>query len=224
VIIIYVKELMIHRSNIMKQILAFGDSNTWGLVPGSRSLERYPWGVRWTSRLQEMKSDIHVAEEGLCGRTTVFEDELRPGRKGVSTLDPLLESQYPVDAVILMLGTNDCKTYYKASSYVIGKGIERCLDAIEKYVPAEKILLISPIHLGDDVWRPEKDPEFNRESVAVSKELRKVYEDIARRRGTAFLAASDHVVPSSVDDEHMNEDGHRIFAEVVYSELSRMSV
>ena len=135
----------IHRSDIMKQILAFGDSNTWGLVPGSRSLKRYPWGVRWTSLLQEMGSGYHVAEEGLCGRTTVFEDELRPGRKGVNTLDPLMESQYPVDAVILMLGTNDCKAYYNASAYVIGKGIERCLDTIEKYVPAEKILLISPM-------------------------------------------------------------------------------
>ncbi len=208
----------------MKQILAYGDSNTWGLVPGSHTLERYPWGVRWTSLLQEKDSGVHVAEEGLCGRTTIFEDGLRPGRKGVNTLEPLLESQYPVDAVILMLGTNDCKTYYNASSYVIGKGIERCLEKIEKFVPAERILLISPIHLGEDVWRPEKDPEFDRKSVATSRKLKKVYEEIAKRRGCAFLAASDHVDPSPVDDEHMNEDGHRVFSEVVYSELNRMSI
>ena len=208
----------------MKQVLAFGDSNTWGLVPGSHSLKRYQWGIRWTSLLQEMDRDYHVAEEGLCGRTTVFEDELRPGRKGVNTLDPLLESQYPVDAVIIMLGTNDCKTYYHASSYVIGKGIERCIDAIEKYVPAEKILLISPIHLGEDVWRPEKDPEFSKESVAVSKELKNVYRDIAKRRGTAFLAASDYVTASAADDEHMDESGHRTFANIVYSELNKLMV
>ena len=208
----------------MKQILAFGDSNTWGLVPGSRSQERYPWGVRWTSILQEKNKDVRIAEEGLCGRTTVFEDELRPGRKGVNTLDPLMESQYPVDAVILMLGTNDCKTLYNASAHLIGQGIERCLDTLEKYVPAEKILLISPIHLGDDVWRPEKDPEFNKDSVETSKELRGVYEDIAKKRGTAFLAASDHVTPSKVDDEHMDDAGHRIFAEVVYEELNKMQI
>ena len=208
----------------MKQILAFGDSNTWGLVPGERQLKRYPWGVRWTSLLQEMNSDYRVVEEGLCGRTTIFEDELRPGRKGVSTLDPLLESQYPVDAIIFMLGTNDCKTYYNATSYIIGKGIEKCLDAIEKYVPAEKILLISPMLLGEDVWHPEKDPEFGKQSIAVSKELKKVYGDIAKRRGTAFLAASDHVKASAADDEHMDEAGHKIFAEVVSFTLSRMGV
>ena len=59
-------------------------------------------------------------EEGLCGRTTVFEDELREGRKGAAFLPTLLESHAPVDRVVLMLGTNDCKTFYNASA-------ERCV-------------------------------------------------------------------------------------------------
>ena len=29
----------------MDSILAFGDSNTWGLIPGSRAYERYPYIV-----------------------------------------------------------------------------------------------------------------------------------------------------------------------------------
>jgi lysophospholipase L1-like esterase len=206
----------------MKQILAFGDSNTWGLVPGSHPKERYPWGVRWTSLLQEKDENIHVAEEGLCGRTTVFEDGLRPGRKAVDSLDPLLESHYPIDGAILMLGTNDCKSFYNASAYVIGKGIEKCLDILEKYVEPEKILLISPMELGEDVWRPEKDPEFNGNSVATSKELKKIYETIAGRRGTAFMAASDVVTASTIDDEHMDVEGHRKFAEAVYKKLKAM--
>ena len=204
----------------MKQVLAIGDSNTWGLVPGTK--KRYPWGVRWTSLLQEKRSDIRVAEEGLCGRTTIFEDDLRPGRKAVKSLEPLLESQYPVDSVILMLGTNDCKTFYNASAYVIGKGIERCLDILEKYVAPHNILLVSPIHLGEDVWRPEKDPEFGSNSITTSRQLRQVYESIAARRGTAFLAASDYVTASTVDDEHMDDEGHRIFADVVGRELEKI--
>ena len=73
--------------------------------------------------------------------------------------------------------------------------------------------------LGEDVWRPEKDPEFNGNSVVTSKELKQVYQDIAKRRGTAFLAASDVVTASTIDDEHMDEEGHRIFAEAVYKKL-----
>ena len=40
---------------IMANILAFGDSNTWGLVPGTS--ERYPWGIRWTSIVQQKLSN-----------------------------------------------------------------------------------------------------------------------------------------------------------------------
>ena len=36
----------------MKTIVAFGDSNTWGLVPKSEPHERYPEDVRWTGVLQ----------------------------------------------------------------------------------------------------------------------------------------------------------------------------
>lgn len=39
----------------MKQILCFGDSNTWGLIPNTN--KRYEWGVRWTSLLNESLND-----------------------------------------------------------------------------------------------------------------------------------------------------------------------
>ena len=204
----------------MKQILAFGDSNTWGLIPGSAPYERYPWGVRWTSILQEKRKDVRVIEEGLCGRTTVFEDELRPGRKGINSLPVILESHSPIDQVIIMLGTNDCKSFYNVSANTIGKGIERCLDALEKYVKPENILLISPMNLGEDVWRPEKDPEFDKKSVETSRELKEVYRRIAGRKGVRFLAASDYVSPSDIDNEHMDIDSHRVFAEIVSENLS----
>jgi len=208
----------------MRQILAFGDSNTWGLVPGSKPHERFEWGKRWTSILQEKfdPEDTRVIEEGLCGRTTVFEDELRPGRKGVSSLPFLIESHYPLDAVVLMLGTNDCKASYNASSYTIGLGVERCLDEIEKSVERDSIILVSPIHLGDEVYRPEKDPEFDEESIQKSIELKSVYEKIAGRRNIRFIAASDYVTPSRVDDEHMDESGHKVFAQVVFDELKSL--
>ena len=53
----------------MKQILAFGDSNTWGLVPGTP--ERYPEHIRWTGILRKAvaKPGFRILEDGLCGRT-----------------------------------------------------------------------------------------------------------------------------------------------------------
>ncbi len=206
----------------MKSILAFGDSNTWGLIPGTR--RRYPWGIRWTSLLQECCKSVQVIEEGLCGRTTVFEDEFRLGRKGLTSLPVILETHYPLDAAIIMLGTNDCKSAYKASARSIGKGLELCLDEIERAVPRERIVVISPMLLGNEVWKADRDPEFGERSVTICRALRDVYEGIAVRRKMAFLAASDYVTASLADDEHMDEVGHRVFASAVYEKLKEMKV
>lgn len=203
----------------MKQILCFGDSNTYGLVPNEN--RRYEWGVRWTSILDEGIRDkgYRVAEEGLCGRTTIFEDTYRLGRKGTDVLPVLLETHSPIEAVVLMLGTNDCKAAYGASAKDIGKGIEQLLDQIGEKAAPDKILLISPIALGDRVWQPGFDEEFNENSVTVSKELPKVYEKIARKRGIHFLKASDYAKPSLADQEHLNEKGHKRLGEAILREI-----
>ena len=208
----------------MKQILAFGDSNTWGMIPGTTPPARYAWGKRWTSILQERLSDVRVIEEGLCGRTTVFEDELRPDRRGIDALPLILESHSPLDAVILMLGTNDCKSYFHASPYIIGKGIESCLEIIEKKVDISKVLLVSPLHLGEEVWKPEMDPEFSKESIIVSQNLKSIYQKIALKKGCQFLAASDYVNSSSIDNEHMDADSHEIFANAIIDKLTELGL
>lgn len=168
----------------MRQILCFGDSNTYGLIPGTAN--RYSWGTRWTSILDEKLQfyGYRVAEEGLCGRTTMFADAYRPGRSGIDMLPAILETHRPLELVVLMLGTNDCKTAYETTPEKIGVGIERLLDQIWREREDLPVLLISPIHLGADVEK--YDREFDRRSVEVSKGLKRVYEQIAKRRGIAF--------------------------------------
>ena len=206
----------------MTNILAFGDSNTWGLIPGTK--ERFPWGKRWTSLVQERLPEIKLIEDGLCGRTTVFDDQLRPFRKGVEILPLSLESNYPLEGAIIMLGTNDCKRVFNANSHTIGKGLELCLDELEKYVSPEKILIVSPINLGEDVWLPEKDPEFDKTSVETSKNLPKEYKKIAQKRGNKFLAASDFASPSSIDDEHLSEEGHYELSNAIVDMIEKMQL
>ena len=175
------------------------------------------------SLLQEKlnKEKYRVIEEGLCGRTTVFEDPLRDGRKGTALLPTLLETHAQVDVITLMLGTNDCKTVFGASADVIGKGILRLLDQIQEYAPKAKVLLMSPIYLGEKVWQEGYDQEFSRESVAVSRNLQSVYEKIAKERQIEFLPAAAYVHCCEADQEHLNASGHKEFAEVVYQKIRK---
>lgn len=205
---------------MIKNILCFGDSNTWGLIAGTT--KRYPWGIRWTSILQERLHDEkkRIIEEGLCGRTTVFEDELRIGRKGTDILPVLLESHAPLDVIILMLGTNDCKTVYHATPHGIGTGIQCLLDQIRSYTPNSQILLVSPIYLADKVW--ECDSEFDEHSVKTAQNLKDIYQKIATYNRIEFLAASDYAYPGAVDREHLDKDGHEKLAEAIYQKLLQM--
>ena len=188
----------------MKQILCFGDSNTYGLIPATK--DRYDWNTRWTGILSKKieKNGYRVVEEGLCGRTTIFENATRKGRKGADLLPIILETHKPIDTVVLMLGTNDCKTAYGATAEKIGSGIELLIKQIKDSDPDINIILVSPIELGEGVWEEGFDTEFNENSVEVSKQLPEVYRKIAEKYDADFVAASEYARPSSADREHLN--------------------
>ena len=203
----------------MKQILAFGDSNTWGLIPGT--MDRYPEYTRWTGILRRIitPKGYRILEDGVVGRTTVFEDPARPFRKGIDSIARYRRTE-DLAAVILMLGTNDCKKTLRNTPEQIGDGIEQCISRFEEFVSPGKILVLSPILLGENVWRPDKDPAFDRESVETSTALKEIYQAIAARRGNLFMAASDYAVPSPVDEEHLSVEGHVHLASAILKKLN----
>ncbi|MDY4110811.1 MAG: GDSL-type esterase/lipase family protein [Eubacterium sp.] len=207
---------------ILKQLLCFGDSNTWGLIPNTK--ERYSWGVRWTSILQQKLQNVRGLEEGLCGRTTIFDDAYRKNRNGLESLPEILESSYPLDAAIIMLGTNDCKSYYNSNSFKIAKGLGLCIDELSKYISPEKILVVSPIFLGENVWKEEYDPEFDTRSVETAKKLYSEYKKVALEKGTNIISAADYVQPSEADQEHLTAQGHKILANAILNAVLSASL
>ena len=200
----------------MKHILCFGDSNTYGYRPDG--LGRYDETIRWTKKVQRAlgTAEYQIIEEGLCGRTTVFQDELRIARKGVDIFPVLLETHQPLDLIIIMLGTNDCKTRYKASAGTIAKGMEQLANMALSYVAhPSNILLVSPIHLGKGVGEEGYDVEFDSASEEVSKGLSKEYKKVADKLGTSFLDAASVAKPSKTDREHLDEEGHEAFSQLI---------
>ena len=149
-------------------ILCFGDSNTYGYLPDGSG--RFDADTRWTGILQKKLGHKHpVIAEGLCGRTTVFQDELREGRRGLDTIGITVEMHNPIDLLVIMLGTNDCKSRYGASAGTIARGLDQVIEKAKKNASQPfRLLLISPIHLGHGVGESGFDPEFNTSSEIVS--------------------------------------------------------
>ncbi len=201
----------------MKNILCFGDSNTYGLIPNTNG--RYPFEVRWTGILAQKLGfqNYHVIEEGLCGRTTMFDDPLRDGRCGVKILPTILETHFPINLTIIMLGTNDCKTIYGATAEIIAKGAVRLINQVRSVAKESEILLVSPIHLGNDV--KHFDAEFSDASVEVSRNISDAYKKVSVMEKVHFLDAAVFSEPSSIDQEHLNENGHKFIAEAMLKKV-----
>ena len=136
----------------MTVVVAFGDSNTWGYEPGAGV--RLAPETRWTGVMQlELGPAWRVIEEGLNGRTTVFDDPIEPDRRGADYLPPCLRSHAPLDLLIIALGCNDLKQRFSASAGDIANGAERLIQMARAEPVGPRgappaILLVAPPPLG----------------------------------------------------------------------------
>ncbi|MFG6332454.1 MAG: SGNH/GDSL hydrolase family protein [Lachnospiraceae bacterium] len=203
------------------RILCYGDSNTFGYIPGRGG--RYDRHTRWPGRLQELLgSGYQVVEEGLCGRTTVYEDASEAGRCGLERIRDAVEKSRPLDLLILMLGSNDCKRRFGASAAEITEGLGKTADAADDCGErAFAVLLIAPAAMTERVMHSGFGPEFDRRSIEVSKELAQEYERLAEKCGYGFLDASKATQVSEADGLHLDAQGHRKLAEAVSEWVKR---
>ncbi len=199
----------------MKHILCYGDSNTWGWTPGTG--ERFSIDERWPGVLaKELGAGYRIIEEGMNGRTTVFDDPLEGYRNGKQYLYPCLESQRPLDLVILMLGTNDLKKRFSVSIYEVARGIDTLVEIIQESGAgpegqAPPILLMAPPPLGKmSDWA-----EAYQGTYADSFKFGEYYRAVAEQRGCHFLDTGAHIRSSDVDGLHWDLDQHLKLGKVV---------
>lgn len=194
-----------------KQILAFGDSLTWGANPGGRGRHRFE--DRWTSVVEENLIGVKVIAEGLGGRTTSFDDySAMADRNGVKVLPTLLGSHYPLDLVAIMLGTNDLKPHLCGSVLGAAAGIERLVEIVQIYpygysAKPPKILIMSPPLFGET--RTEDRMPAGGRSIAESQKFAAAYRSVAERKGCAFFDAATVAIASVADGVHLDAENTR---------------
>ena len=200
-----------------KHILCIGDSNTHGLCTDpSESADhgsRYNEEERWTCLLQKaLGAEYLVIEEGLSGRTCVYDDPDMDSVNLLPVLHALLNSHEPLDLLILMLGTNDSKVKFNTDAKKITKGMQILVEEA-KSVPCwgkngPKILIVAPVPIEEGVIYPD----FNEKSVETTKTLAREYAFLAVAERADFLDARGCEL-TSVDHVHLTKRGHRQLAE-----------
>ncbi|MEM1363298.1 MAG: GDSL-type esterase/lipase family protein [Pseudomonadota bacterium] len=194
-----------------KTVLCFGDSLTWGFDPrGGMSFVRYGVTERWTRQLQaELGSRYHVVEDGLNGRTTVFDDPMIGETSGLAQLPISLKTHMPLDLVVLLLGSNDIKARFGVNGDEIARGLGRLLDIIAKSNAgpdrkAPQMLVLVPPEMGDvsTTWlKPIFDTAHSR---AALQALRETYPPVAAAFGAQCFDLNQVVDPGSIDGMHFD--------------------
>ncbi len=211
----------------MINILCYGDSNTWGNIAGSRNIKfmlakRFDKNTRWTGILQKkLGNEFNIIEAGLNGRNTSFDETRykRPSRNGLSTLPLILEMNYPLDLVIIMLGTNDSIIDFKATPQQTTNAIQKMIRHIKNChlgseFTAPNILLISPVPI-QKIDSEDFNLFFDDESITNTKALAKCYAELAAKEGCDFLNGAE-IADFRLDDGiHLDKKGHSDLANAI---------
>lgn len=203
-----------------KHIVCLGDSNTHGYCADPSDCadhgDRFNEDERWPCLLQKhLGSGYLVLEEGLSGRTTVFNDPLHESMAALDVIYSILMSHEKVDLLIIMLGTNDVKERLNANPSCVAIGMERLvLKAMS--VPAwggckPNILVVCPPHIGDGLT----DEPMGKGCPEKSRALAKYYKQHCDALGIPFLDAEGIAEFNQVDFMHLTRKGHASLADAL---------
>ena len=205
----------------MYRILCYGDSNTWGFRP-EQPFTRFSHTIRWTGVLNALLGENFVIiEEGLTGRTTVWDDPFGDHKNGKAYLWPCLESHSELDLVIIMLGTNDLKDYFGLTAADVAGGLKSLIGVVRmsgsgRHGNPPDILIIAPPPIGKlsllaGIYGDQAAPK--------SKELPAQIKLITQLLKTHFMDTGQVVTSSELDGVHWDADQHECFAKAVREKI-----
>lgn len=210
----------------MKHILVYGDSLSWGIVPGTR--QRLEFDQRWPGVLEgaliRAGHTVRITENCLNGRRTLWDDPFKAGRKGLEGLSQLIESQSPLDLVILALGVNDFQSMHPLNAWHSAQGTATLVQGvrqapIEPGMPVPPILIVAPPPLREPQGTmADKFQGGHLRSVGLNNELSKVAETLQ----CAFFDAGLVAVASPTDGVHLDAPEHRKLGEALCGPVSQV--
>ncbi len=200
----------------MRSLLLFGDSNTHGTMPMPELgvSGRFARDERWAGRLARLLPDWEVINEGHPGRTTVHDDPVEGAhRNGMTVLPALLETHRPLDAVLIMLGTNDLKQRFSVNAGDIALSLERIIQFIRGFGAgaegaAPGILLVAPPPIVERGCLAEMFAGGAEKSRGLASRIKVV----ADRQGVAYLDAGGLVQVSPIDGIHYDAPANAVLA------------
>ncbi|DAA97143.1 TPA: hypothetical protein CPT80_02855 [Candidatus Gastranaerophilales bacterium HUM_9] len=192
-----------------KNVLCFGDSNTFGYI--AESGERYSKDVRWTALLGELLGNGYKIFEGGCNNRACFVNH-QDGEKFIGKEFVKKYSKYGIDLIVSAIGTNDLQKFYNPSLEDLEAGFEEYIDVIRTNFNT-KILVVAPSIIKPSVLNCHFNYFFDKESIEKSKHLADIWKKVADKKGCYYIDFRNKVNVSEIDGLHYDKVSHRVIAE-----------
>ncbi|MFZ1249226.1 MAG: GDSL-type esterase/lipase family protein [Candidatus Saccharimonadales bacterium] len=200
----------------MKQILVYGDSNTYG--EAAFHTHRLPHEQRWTSMLEKLLNGnrpTKVIAEGLSGRVAGDFKQQDIHTNGLRHFEAIYRSHAPVEVLIIALGTNDSQPRYAQTAQDIFESLKQYAQVVKKVaqdvttMTLPKLLYVVPLH------SEVKNDYFVGANTVLDrlKELMK--------SSSAFYI-NPGAITLSADGVHFAPEGHEQLAKVVYEKVKEL--
>lgn len=207
----------------MDQILVYGDSLTWGIIPDTR--ERLPFNQRWPGVLeaQLLAADrqVRIIEDCLNGRRTAWDDPFKPGRNGLVGLGQRVEVNSPLALVIVMLGTNDFQSSHQNEAWHSAQGLAAIIREIrsaplEPGMSVPRILIVAPPLI--EAPKGSIALKFSRAEIRCVGMV-DAYRRIAVEEDCSFFDSGTVTPASVVDGIHLDIDQHESLGKALVSHV-----
>lgn len=208
----------------MKTLLLYGDSNTWGVSPAATRLD-FPHRLAGIIQ-NELSNGYRVIEEGLPGRTTVLDDPLGDYKNGLQYFVPCFLSHLPLDAIVIMLGTNDLQICYRFPAAYSAEAMRQYINTVRRLCSennenAPRIVIVSPVEIADSISQSVLYPFFGERSIEQSRQFASLYRRVASEEGVAFLDAAT-LARAGADGVHIMPDGLATLGKAIAEEIKQL--
>ena len=126
-----------------------------------------------------------------------------------------------IDILILAIGTNDLQFKYNLTFNRIESGLENLIVTAKKY--ANRILLIPPVILSNNILEGAFKYQFDETSVSKSKKIHKIYQKLSKVYGLEYFDFNEFIKPSVTDGLHYDEIGHQTISDRLYNYITLKS-
>ncbi|MBH0047540.1 SGNH/GDSL hydrolase family protein [Pseudoalteromonas sp. NZS11_1] len=193
---------------MIKNILCFGDSNTWGL--NSITGKRFDENTRWTSLLaKNLECAFAIIEAGQPNRTLVHNPPFDGVLSGVSYLKPYLEA-HRIDFIIIALGTNDLKKRFNLTPSLIADGLNDLINSIHSYyqksstLKSPKIIIASP----PKIRITEQYSRIYEGADTKATKLSSAFKSVAANNKCTFIDFNTFINVTAGDGLHFESNQH----------------